>query len=152
VNNSPKPCDGKDCNSSQTVPGAVRLVVRTGFNIPSKKNKHFPLTNGGLGIDKAVKQKMAHLESSILSALYSWCPTGASATDSECRKQLRTLLYSLSDDSIREIPEASFGVEYVPAGEEGCIIEITVLPPKPGDRTRFTDAPDPLLPHSANAT
>ena len=102
-------------------------MVRPGFNIPSKKNKHYPLTNGALGIDKRVKEKMRRLENDILCELYLLCRTEGSATDSECRKQLQTLLSGLSDDSIREIPASSWAVEYVPAGDEGCVIEIVLL-------------------------
>lgn len=107
-----------------------KLTLRiTGLgHIPSKKNYHYPLEGGGLGIDKEVKQRMDRIENAILFALYSKCQTTGSETPSECLKQLRTHLSGLSDDSIREIPSGAWDVEYVEKGQEGCVIEIELLP------------------------
>ncbi len=108
-------------------PPPLRLSVTLGQAVPSKKNHHFPLANGGLGIDKAIKLRMNDLENGILSALCSESQMTASETPLECLRRLQTLLSGLLDDSIREIPTGSWGVEYVPKGQEGVIIEITPL-------------------------
>lgn len=100
-------------------------------HIPSKKNYHYPGKNGRVLIDKPIKERMQILENGILCALYSLCRTEGSEMDSECLKQLRMRLSEqlkgLSDDSIREVPEFSFGVEYVEKGQEGVRIEIQHL-------------------------
>lgn len=98
-----------------------------GKAIPSKKNHHFPGKGGHVLIDKPIKERMAQLEDGILSALYLWCQTRESGTDLAWQKHARMLLSGLSDDSLREIPQSSFGVEYVPKGSEGVIITIELL-------------------------
>lgn len=70
---------------------------------------------------------MTLLENRILFALYSACQTKEGATDSECLKQLRTALCGLSDDSLKEIPEFSFGYKYVENQLAGVEITITKL-------------------------
>lgn len=107
---------------------SLRLEVKGIGHCPSKKNYHFPSSNGGLLIDPAIKQRMAMLEAAILCALYSEYQIVGSETHSECWKRLRTLLSGLCDDSIREIPTGSWDVEYVPKGQEGILIEITPIP------------------------
>ena len=105
----------------------IRLEIRGVGNCPSKKNSHFPLTNGGLGIDKSVKERMMRLENAILFALYSACQTGGNETPSECLRRLRTLLSGLSDDSINQIPAGSWDVQMVEPGQEGVEITITAI-------------------------
>lgn len=102
----------------------IVLEVTTGKAIQSFKNAKRVTPRGGLITRPDVKEGMRELESAIVSALYSSCQTGDGATDSECRKRLRTLLSGLSDDSLNQIPESSFGVEYVEKGREGVRIEI----------------------------
>lgn len=107
----------------------LRLAVYTREAIPSFKNhkraiptpsgKHRTLT------EPSVKKRMEELESGILSALYSSCQTSGGETDSACLKRLRTVLCGLCDDSLSQIPEASFGVEY--SSQPGVIIEIKLL-------------------------
>lgn len=70
------------------------------------------------------KQRMDRLEKAIEFALYSSCRTEKDETDSDYLKRLRTVLSGLCDDSLKEIPEFSFGVEYVAKGREGVRIEI----------------------------
>src|SRR5687768_5433796 len=112
--------------NSSTNTHILNLKVIVGDNIPSKKNYHFPSSNGGLLIDKPVKERMKKLEDAILFGLYSLCQTTENATALECPRQLRTHLLTqlngLKDDSIREVPEFSFGVEYVEKGKEGVQI------------------------------
>lgn len=105
----------------------IVLLVVTGQHVPSKKNHHFPLSNGGVGIDQAVKEKMHRLERAIELGLYSYVQMIENGTASGCLKQLQTHLSKLSDDSVREIPEFSFGVRYVEPGLEGVEIEIEKL-------------------------
>ena len=105
----------------------VKIMIRDLGHIPSKKNYHYPLKNGGLGIDKEIKVRMERIENAILFALYSESQIIGSETHSECLKRLRMLLSGLLDDSIREVPAGSWDVEYVPKGDEGCLIEINIL-------------------------
>lgn len=88
---------------------------------PSKKNHHFPLKNGGLGIDKEIKERMKQLENDILSQLYSECQIIEGETHSECWKRLRTLLSGLLDDSINEIPKGGWDVQRVESIEQSGI-------------------------------
>lgn len=103
------------------------LDIKLGEPVPSKKNRHFPGSDGKIKIDQGIKQRMKRLENAIVLALYSRCQTTESAMDSECRKQLRTLSLNLCDDSVREIPQHYWCVEYVPKGQEGVTIQIQEL-------------------------
>lgn len=102
-------------------------VAMPGSQVPSFKNCKRVTKRGGLITDPEIKKRMQALESAILSALYSAYQTGKRETDLECRKQLQTALCGLRDDSLKEIPEFSFGVEYVEKGSEGVTIVITEL-------------------------
>ena len=104
----------------------AHIAVR-GFHIPSFKNHKHSNRQGHVYCDSRVKGLMTQLESGILSALYSSSPTNESVTDSVCLKPLRTALSGLSDDSLREIPEAAFSHQVVPKGQEGVVIEIYEL-------------------------
>lgn len=107
----------------------LRLVVHTREAIPSFKNRKraIPTPSGKYRTltEPSVKLRMVELEDGILSALYSSCQTESGETDLECLKQLRTALCGLSDDSLNQVPEASFGVEY--SSQPGVIIEIKPL-------------------------
>ena len=105
----------------------IFLEVKGLGHVPSKKNYHFPRPDGGLLIDKSVRLKMRRLENAILSALLSESQIIGKETHSECWKRLRTLLSGLCDDSIREIPEGKWRVEYVPKGQEGVEIGIVLI-------------------------
>jgi hypothetical protein len=110
---SPEPAS----QSSRETPIFLRVI--TGDNCPSFKNrKRMGRT------PKAIKQRMLQLENRIVSALYSLSEMPPSATALEWPKQLRTALSGLSDDSLTEIPEFSFGVRFVEPGCEG--VEITI--------------------------
>lgn len=102
----------------------ISLIVKGIGHIPSKKNHHFPRKDGGLLIDKKIKERMRQLENAMLSALYSKSQIIGSETHSECLSRLRMFLSKLSDDSVREIPKGSWEVEYVNPGEEGVTITI----------------------------
>lgn len=107
---------------SANLPGdltPICLVVITGDHVPSFKNrKRCGHT------EKKVKQRMTQLENRIVSVLYSACQTPKSGTETECLQRFRTALSGLSDDSLKVIPESSFGVRYVEPGLEG--VEITI--------------------------
>lgn len=110
-------------------PTGVILKVITGDHIPSFKNTKRSGLNSATGkhlsyTPKQIKQRMAQLENRIVSVLFSWSPTLSAATDSGCQRQLRTVLSGLCDDSIKQIPESSFGVRYVEPGLEGVEIII----------------------------
>jgi hypothetical protein len=93
-------------------------------HVPSFKNHKHSSRSGFVYTDPKIKRRMAILENSILCGLYSSSQTNGSETPSECWKRLRTLLSGLCDDSIREIPCGSWGVEYVSKGSEGVRITI----------------------------
>jgi hypothetical protein len=108
---------------------AVRLLAITGDPVPSFKNTKRAILDRNTGLQRTltpakIKQRMDRLEKAIVFALYSCCPTASGVTDSACLKQLRTALSGLSDDSLKEIPEFSFGWRTVPKGEEGVEIII----------------------------
>jgi hypothetical protein len=107
----------------------VNLLVITGDHCPSFKNTKrsgINLATGKLNnyTPAKIKARMQLLERGILSALNSWSATAGDGTDLECQKQLRIVLSGLSDDSLVEIPEFSFGWRKVEAGKEGVEILI----------------------------
>lgn len=114
-------------NPTEVIP-SVQLIVTGIGHCPSKKNKHYSGINGRILMDKKTKARMQSLESAILSELYSASQIRGNETHLECLKRLRTLLSSLCDDSIREIPAGSWAVEYVEKGQEGAEIIISTLP------------------------
>lgn len=70
------------------------------------------------------KEKAAQ---SLESQLLSTCQTGSDATQ-QVRSRLFAILSLLPvDDSVTDLPEGSWKVEKVPAGEEGCKIVIERL-------------------------
>lgn len=110
---------------------SVVLNVTTGQNLCSFKNHKRVTKRGGLITDPKIKRRMQSLEDSIVSSLYSASATTIGATGLDSASQSRTalceLLSGLTDDSLKQIPEFSFGVEYVPEGSEGVQITITRL-------------------------
>lgn len=110
----------------------ISLDVVTGEAIPSFKNTKRSILDKNTGLQRTltpgkIKRQMQRLENAILSALYSESQTIGGATDLECLRQLRTALSGLSDDSLREIPEFSFGIQYVAKGNEGVLITISEI-------------------------
>lgn len=103
----------------------ISLNAVLGSPVPSFKNCKRVTKRGGLITDPKVKKRMQALENAILYALYSGCQTIENATGLECRRQLQTALSGLSDDSLKEVPEFSFGVEKVNPGSEGVLIIIS---------------------------
>ncbi len=112
-------------------PRKLVLEIVLGEAIPSFKNhKRMGLTKSGNPMSftrKDIKQRMQLLEEAIAFALYSEFQAASAAMDSEWQKQLQTLSSGLSDDSLNQIPEFSFAVEYVQPGMEGVRIEIEEL-------------------------
>lgn len=106
----------------------VKLEIKLGENLCSFKNHKRVTANGGLMTDRKVKARMDRLEDAIASSLHFGCPTGDAATDLALRRRRQTLLSGLCDDSLNQIPEFAFAVEYVPKGEEGVVIEIEEIP------------------------
>lgn len=108
---------------------SVTLSVVTGDHVPSFKNRKRAILDRHSGkmrtlTEPKVKKRMQLLENRIVSALYSLCQTSEHAMDLDRVKQLRTALSGLSDDSTKEIPEFSYGVQRVQSGMEGVIIYI----------------------------
>lgn len=110
----------------------IVLDVRIGRSIPSFKNCKRAILDRSTGKMRTltpgkIKKRMQLLEDGILSALCSMYPTLESGTVSECQRRRQTALSGLLDDSLKEIPEFSFGVEYVVKGNEGVTITIESL-------------------------
>jgi hypothetical protein len=127
----PVPASGSDCSTATSAMFALPIVLKvvTGDNVPSFKNRKRSILDSATGqqrtlTPKKIKERMALLQGRIESVLYSLYQTGERETDLACRKQLRTALSGLSDDSLVEMPEFSFGVRYVEKGFEG--VEITI--------------------------
>lgn len=107
----------------------ITLNVVTGDNVPSFKNRKRTVLDRSTGnmrplTEPSVKKRMDRLEAAIVCALFSSCQTSEFETDLACRKQLRTLLSGLCDDSLKVIPDSSFGVEHVTKEQAGVRIEI----------------------------
>lgn len=108
------------------------LKVLTGDNVPSFKNSKRSILDKNSGLQrtltpKKMKARMNLLEGRIVSALYSECRTSGGEMDLECQRQLQTVLSGLLDDSLKEIPEFSFGVHRIEKGFEGVDIFITEI-------------------------
>ncbi len=117
--------------SKTTKASGISLVVVTGDNVPSFKNTKRAGVSSKTGKNfsytpKQIKQRMQRLENGIVWALCLESPVDGSVTGLECRKRLLTVLSGLCDDSLKQIPEFSFGVRYVEPGAEG--VEITIEP------------------------
>jgi hypothetical protein len=129
------PSSPQDLSKAQTEAGAsgvVKLVVITGDNVPSFKNSKRSILDRNSGKQRTLtpgkmKRRMQLLEDAILSALYSGSVTAGGEMDLAWQRRLRTALSGLLDDSLKEIPEFSFGVRYVEPGQEGVEIEIEPL-------------------------
>jgi len=113
--------------SSKPTESKIVLVVSGTGHIPSFKNHKHSGKSGFVYTDPKVKKRVKRLEENILCGLYSLCRTNESETHLECLKRLRTALFGLCDDSIREIPQGEWNVEYVEKGKEGVRIEITTI-------------------------
>ena len=132
-----KSCATKDGSSSLTEAGAIpaaksgtiKLVVLTGDNVPSFKNSKRSILDKNTGLQrtltpKKMKERMDWLEQRIVSALLSSSRTGEGETGLAWRRRLLTVSLGLCDDSLKVVPEFSFGVRYVERGQEG--VEITI--------------------------
>ena len=126
MNNSANPSPAP---ASPSTGATLTILVITGDHVPSFKNRKHSGVNQRTGqkclyTEPKIKKRMALLESRIESALYSSCQTTDAGMDSACLKRLRTVLSALQDDSLKDIPEFSFGVRRVAKGCEGVEIEI----------------------------
>jgi hypothetical protein len=107
----------------------IKLEIKLGENIQSFKNKKRSILDSKTGqqrtlTPKKTKDHMNRLEQLIVSDLLSKYQTEEPATDLECRRRLLTVSLGLCDDSLKVVPEFSFGVEYVEKGNEGVLIEV----------------------------
>jgi hypothetical protein len=129
-------CAGLQHSSSPTPSAKLRLEVVLGQAIPSFKNhkRAVQRSDGTLKTitRKDIKKRMTELETAIVSALYSECQTIGSGTASECLRAWRIALSGLCDDSLNQVPEFSFSVEYVDEASQGVVIEIEKLPDTKG--------------------
>jgi hypothetical protein len=101
------------------LPPAFKNYKRSGKH--RKTGKHMTFTRDD------IKERMEQLENAILLELYSTGKTFGEGMEAECMRRLRMLLSALSDDSLNEIPEGSFGSELVEPGQEGITIIIEEL-------------------------
>lgn len=110
----------------------VILEVRLSQSVPSFKNRKRAIKDSNTGkmrtlTEPEIKARMEEMETGLRFALYSAARTGEPETGLGCLKQLRTWLSGFSDDSLKIVPECSWGVEYVPKGQQGFTIEIEKL-------------------------
>lgn len=106
------------------------LTVLLSQPVCSFKNTKRSILDRNTGLQRTltpakIKKRMQELEDGIVSGLYSSCQTGSAGTDSAWLKRLRTALSGLSDDSLTQIPESSFAVQY--ADQAGVMIEIVEI-------------------------
>lgn len=101
------------------LPPSFKNHKRSGINPNTGKHMTFTRTD--------IKERMNSLEEDILFALYSTGKTFGAGTEQECLKRCKMLLSGLSDDSLNEIPRASFNCEFVAEHEEGLTIIIEEL-------------------------
>lgn len=102
---------------------AITLHVRNMGHIPAKKNYHFPNKNGGLCIDKRVKDWTTRCTASFVFALLSGCQTEETGT--LMVPLLRSLIASLpQDDNWKIISEIQIKAVGTIAGDEGATITI----------------------------
>lgn len=110
----------------------IKLVVITRDNVPSFKNSKRSILDRNSGKQRTLtpgkmKKRMDLLEQRIVSALLSSSRIGEGETALEWRRRLLTVSLGLCDDSLKVVPEFSFGVRYVQPGQEGVEIEIEQL-------------------------
>lgn len=84
------------------------------------KGKPFLIT------DSKKKKWMEAATNQLLSQLRGWCRIKEGETHGEWQKRLQTALWTLSDDSIRNMIPGQQRVKKVENGEEGCLIEIEI--------------------------
>jgi len=85
------------------------------------------LARGRLFTKPEYQAWMDRATESIVLQLFSKCQTGDAATQLECWKRLRTFLSGLSDDSVKQLPEGAWKVEFVEAVDAGADILIERL-------------------------
>lgn len=103
------------------------LKIRGLNHIPSKKNHHFPLQNGGLGLDAEIKERMDRITRALLCELLSLCQTTGSAMQTGCSRLSSIVSRMPVKDSWQWIPEITVNCKMVPKGEEGANVEITEI-------------------------
>lgn len=118
----------KDCFlTSQEPPSPLTLEIKGLGHIPSKKNHHFPLKSGGLGIDKPVKERLERVTKALEFGLLSAFRTTSNGTWTAA--QLRSWIASClpADDSWQHVPSIMISAHKCAKGEEGATIEIVEL-------------------------
>lgn len=122
--------ESQQVTSSTTAIGAIRpvsLKIRGLGHIPSKKNHHFPLQNGGLGLDAEIKERMERITRALLCELLSLCQTTGSVTQTGCSRLSSIASRMPVKDSWQWIPEITVSCKMVPKGEEGCDVTIETI-------------------------
>lgn len=100
----------------------VRLEIK-GFHIPGKKNRNRFGKNGAF-IDPEVKKRINEIVDSFEYQLLSAIPTDESGTITT--QQLRSWTASSlpDDDCWALIPNECYSTEFVPKGQEGCVVTV----------------------------
>jgi len=114
------------CPSAQPPSPVTRLTIQGIGNVISFKNNKM-LARGRLFTKPEYQAWMDRATESIVLQLFSKCQTGDAATQLECWKRLRTFLSGLSDDSVKQLPEGAWKVEFVEAVDAGADILIERL-------------------------
>jgi F0F1-type ATP synthase gamma subunit len=111
---------------------SIRLVVRGQGHVPSFKNRKRAIRDSRTGKlrtltePKAARWMKACLES-FVSQLHSRLAIIVTETGTARHQPYSTASLLPADDSLKHISELIVGVEYVPKGEEGAVIQITPL-------------------------
>jgi len=108
---------------------SVRLVVITGDNCPSFKNRKRSILDSATGkqrtlTPKKIKERMEQITNGLLSALLSECQTIEGATLMGCSRLSWIASKIPADDSLQWIPEIHLACERVEKGKEGFEILI----------------------------
>lgn len=110
-------------------PTQITLKIQGIGPVPSFKNTKSLFKNKKTGklfvaTNPVKKRWMQSAEELIGLQLLFYYQTIGAETRQECLKRLQTFLSDLVDDSVRELPEGGWKVEYVEPGKEGCEILI----------------------------
>jgi hypothetical protein len=106
------------------------------YHIPSFKNSKMlvsktpqgrPLENPFLATKREFQEWMEKAVQSIESQLLSACQTGSDATPQVLSKLSAMLSLLPADDSVNDLVEGSWTVQFVPPGQEGAVVTLTRL-------------------------
>lgn len=105
----------------------IVLKIQGLGHVPSKKNHHYPLTNGGVGLDKEIRQWMRRAQTSIESQLLSLWQTSEPGMEMECIRPVLISLLTRSpkfDDNWKVIPKHEVSCVPCLKGMQGATITI----------------------------